>query len=31
MEEHRLYPEVVAALARGEITVQGRRVDWRTK
>lgn len=31
MEEHRLYPEVVTALARGEITVQGRRVDWRTK
>lgn len=28
-EEHRLYPEVVAALARGELAVQGRRVHWR--
>lgn len=29
VEEHRLYPEVVAGLARGEITVQDRRVEWR--
>ncbi|MFP3913291.1 MAG: phosphoribosylglycinamide formyltransferase [Actinomycetota bacterium] len=28
-EEHRVYPEVMAALARGEISVQGRRVHWR--
>lgn len=28
--EHSLYPRCVAALARGEITVQGRRVMWRT-
>ncbi len=28
VEEHDLYPKVVAALARGEITVEGRRVRW---
>lgn len=28
-EEHRIYPQVVAALARGEIAVAGRRVHWR--
>lgn len=28
-EEHRLLPAVVAGLARGEIEVRGRRVDWR--
>lgn len=27
--EHALYPRCVAALARGEITVRGRRVIWR--
>jgi phosphoribosylglycinamide formyltransferase-1 len=27
--EHELYPAAVAALARGEIAAQGRRVDWR--
>jgi len=27
--EHALYPQCVAALARGQITVQGRRVLWR--
>jgi len=27
--EHELYPACVAAIARGEITVQGRRVLWR--
>jgi phosphoribosylglycinamide formyltransferase-1 len=27
--EHELYPQCVAALARGEILVQGRRVVWR--
>ena len=27
--EHELYPKSVAAIARGEITVQGRRVLWR--
>jgi phosphoribosylglycinamide formyltransferase 1 len=27
-EEHDLYPKVVAALARGEITVEGRKVRW---
>jgi phosphoribosylglycinamide formyltransferase 1 len=27
--EHDLYPKCVAALARGEISVQGRRVIWR--
>jgi phosphoribosylglycinamide formyltransferase-1 len=27
--EHELYPRCVAALARGEISVQGRRVVWR--
>ena len=27
--EHRLYPQCVAALARGEISVQGRRVIWK--
>ncbi len=27
--EHALYPKCVAALARGEITVRGRRVVWR--
>jgi phosphoribosylglycinamide formyltransferase 1 len=27
--EHALYPRCVAALARGEITVRGRRVVWR--
>lgn len=28
--EHELYPKCVAALARGEIAVQGRRVLWKT-
>jgi phosphoribosylglycinamide formyltransferase-1 len=28
--EHELYPKCVAAIARGEITVQGRRVIWKT-
>src|ERR1017187_7852563 len=28
--EHALYPQCVAAIARGEITVRGRRVVWRT-
>jgi phosphoribosylglycinamide formyltransferase-1 len=28
VEEHDLYPRVVAALARGEIEVVGRRVRW---
>ena len=27
--EHELYPECVGAIARGEVTVQGRRVYWR--
>ena len=27
--EHELYPKCVAAIARGEISVQGRRVIWR--
>jgi phosphoribosylglycinamide formyltransferase 1 len=27
--EHALYPQCVAAIARGEITVRGRRVVWR--
>jgi phosphoribosylglycinamide formyltransferase 1 len=27
-EEHDLYPKVVAALARGEIAVEGRKVRW---
>jgi phosphoribosylglycinamide formyltransferase-1 len=27
--EHALYPKCVAALARGEVTVRGRRVVWR--
>jgi len=27
--EHELYPKCVAAIARGEISVQGRRVVWR--
>jgi len=27
--EHELYPHCVAAIARGQITVQGRRVHWR--
>ncbi len=27
--EHELYPKCVAAIARGDITVQGRRVVWR--
>jgi len=27
--EHVLYPQCVAAIARGELTVQGRRVVWR--
>jgi phosphoribosylglycinamide formyltransferase 1 len=27
--EHELYPRCVAALARGQVTVQGRRVLWR--
>lgn len=27
--EHRLYPECVAAIARGEISVTGRKVIWR--
>ena len=29
--EHELYPRVVAALARGEITVQGRQVLWQKR
>jgi phosphoribosylglycinamide formyltransferase-1 len=28
--EHALYPQCVAAIARGEITVRGRRAVWRT-
>ncbi len=28
VEEHDLYPKVVAALANGEITVEGRKVRW---
>jgi len=28
--EHELYPKCVAAIARGEVSVQGRRVIWRT-
>lgn len=28
--EHELYPKCVAAIARGEILVQGRRVDWKS-
>jgi phosphoribosylglycinamide formyltransferase 1 len=28
--EHELYPKCVAAIARGEISVQGRRVLWKT-
>jgi phosphoribosylglycinamide formyltransferase 1 len=28
VEEHDLYPKVVAALARGEIAVEGRKVRW---
>ena len=28
-EEHELYPKCVAAIARGEISVQGRRVIWK--
>jgi phosphoribosylglycinamide formyltransferase-1 len=28
--EHELYPKCVAAIARGEISVQGRRVHWKT-
>lgn len=31
VEEHRLYPEVVAGLAQGEITVEDRRVEWRNR
>jgi phosphoribosylglycinamide formyltransferase 1 len=27
--EHELYPEVVAAIARGEIEVRGREVFWK--
>ncbi len=27
--EHELYPKCVAALARGDISVKGRRVMWR--
>ena len=30
MTEHELYPKCVAALARGEISVQGRRVLWKS-
>jgi len=26
--EHELYPKCVAAIARGEVSVQGRRVVW---
>ena len=29
LAEHELYPKCVAAIARGEIAVQGRRVIWR--
>ena len=29
MAEHELYPKCVAAIARGEISVQGRRVIWK--
>ena len=29
--EHELYPKCVAAIARGEISVQGRRVVWKNK
>jgi phosphoribosylglycinamide formyltransferase 1 len=27
--EHELYPKCVAAIARGDLTVKGRRVLWR--
>lgn len=30
LAEHELYPKCVAAIARGEISIQGRRVLWRT-
>jgi phosphoribosylglycinamide formyltransferase-1 len=30
LAEHALYPQCVAAIARGEIAVRGRRVVWRT-
>lgn len=30
-EEHRLYPGVVRALARDELTVEGRRVKWSSR
>jgi phosphoribosylglycinamide formyltransferase-1 len=29
--EHELYPKCVAAIARGEVSVQGRRVMWKTE
>ena len=29
--EHELYPKCVAAIARGEVAIQARRVLWRTK
>jgi phosphoribosylglycinamide formyltransferase-1 len=29
--EHQLYPKCVAAIARGEVSVQGRRVTWRLR
>jgi len=29
--EHELYPKCVAAIARGEVSVQGRRVLWKTE
>jgi len=29
--EHELYPKCVAAIARGEISVQGRRIVWKNK
>jgi phosphoribosylglycinamide formyltransferase-1 len=31
LAEHELYPECVAAIARGEISVQSRRVIWKRK
>jgi phosphoribosylglycinamide formyltransferase-1 len=29
--EHELYPKCIAAIARGEVSVQGRRVLWKTE
>ena len=29
--EHALYPQCVAAIARGEVAIRGRRVVWRAR